>query len=659
MNTKCIIKTNDGKSWNESESDIYGELSRVALPDARLAQAIVDFRRVKEPELRGKIRTRIDELVVVDGSAAGDERLIVDFDRHGSENAGTDFERLRAVLERLPWTVAVFTSAGGNGLKWIVHRDEDLEIPVVIARLEQWLASVGLPVEADHNYKVACCRTSLSVDPKIFINKNPRAFDGKNWFERHSVDDNGKKQTELFVRFEDLMVIFSGALERIYSVGTGGYVEWVKHQHDFADRSETQVWRNLFTAHFPKMLKDRVLQRIAQQNYLSRVEHAHSGYNEGIFTMRGKRVAVASSPKWIAGTADGDGCGNVLRLLKSRFDDPEDSRQLPMFFAWLKRARERVRTHLESNDRGETPPEIYCPMLAIMGEQALGKTMIYKKIILPLLGGRDFDATKVLAMGDRFNAGVAGAEVMVIDDISIKDVAKEGRAHFAQEIKRYLYGGQVSVEDKFEKSLMLDNHAIVAVQLFNPEAIASTPDYSQAKDKVIFLNCSQFGRIEEDDASSDAAWAAANREIERELPAFAAMIDAYELPEDIRPESRSELRNGMIHYCARAVDDLLCENDRALILLQQYDQRAVAVNGTNPYTQKNWYGCKLPAKEIAERAEIKTSPEQAGQWLRELAKRTDIDGRVVPVRDKTRVRGWIIKPPAVPAIAALDDDDDF
>lgn len=621
------------------------QLNRILLPDAELARAVADYRRITDKRIRNRIRTRINEIVVCGNFAGGNERMIVDFDRHGEENAAIDFEHLRALLVRLPCSVAVFQSCGGAGLKWIVARSAELTNAQATVALEKWLASVGVPVVADHNFNVASCRTSLSVDAGLWVaSREPVPFGGRMYFEENIVEESGKRLTRLLAGFDDLLIVFRNLWRDIYSVGGGGYVEWLRGHHDFPERNETQVWRNLAVANFPKSLKDRVMHHVAQTNYLTRVESAHSGFNEGVYEMRGKKVAVGSSPRWIAGVNSGD-CETVMRLLRSRFDDPCDDRQLPVLLAWLKRARERIRQHLDCNDAGITPPEICCPMLAIMGEQALGKTMIYKKVILPLLGGRDFDASKVLAQGDRFNAGIQGAEVMIIDDISTKDVARDGRAHFAQEIKRYLYGGQIAIEGKFENESMLDNHAICAVQLFNPEAIASTPDYSQAKDKVIFINCQQYEDLPEDRANDDLAWAELNREIERELPALAGYVDNYQLPSNVAPGTRSEKRNGMIHFCAAQCEDLLCENDRALILLQQYDQRAKAAIDRNLYEDKNWYGCKLPAKEIAERAEIKTSPEQAGHWMRELSRREDLDGRVEAVVYGTRVRGWIVHRP--------------
>ena len=585
--------------------------------------------------------------------------VIVDFDKKPDgnggfkENADIDFAELRRkVLERLPWTVGVFTSRGGFGLKWIfASADCDRCNPERARdRAVQWLRGIGWDVVADKN-SGACRHTKVSADPLCFINRKFVQFSAN-----FTVDDGSGNRRDMFVEINDLLAIYGKLLAKIWSVEGGKYAEHLPTEHAFPLRTESQVWRILMNAGFPKTQKDRCMQWVAQNNFLSRIEIGHSGYNEGVYEMKNiGRVAVARSPKWIAGTP---GKWRAIEtVLRSRFDDPDDPVQLHALYAWLQRARRRIKSRLDANDLRETHIDsIYCPMLEIMGDQSVGKSQIYKNIILPLLGGRGFDSKKILAGDGRFNGGVLGAEVMLVDDVSTVDVAEKGRGHFAQQVKAYLYAADVSIEGKFQNEWTLENHCLCAVQLFNPDSTESTPEWSLVKDKTTFINCAQFYPIAADE-KGDRAWSAINRAIARQLPAFAYFIDnIFTLPPALEPITSSEHRNGFRHYANSVCRAELDKHDAALIMLQRFD---AIMRNESLDTQNKFYGVVLQATDIAKvlvdshAVRSMYKPQTIGRYFAELEMRTDdeLKGRVRAHRTKTgagranKVRGWIISRP--------------
>ncbi|MCR5183132.1 MAG: hypothetical protein K6B46_00320, partial [Opitutales bacterium] len=129
-----------------------------------------------------------------------------------------------------------------------------------------------------------------------------------------------------------------------------------------------------------------------------------------------------------------------------------------------------------------------------------------------------------------------------------------------------------------------------------------------------------------------------NAKIREELPALAWWLDEYfTVPAEAVPTPGClyEIRNGMRCYCHRDCEALLAENDRSLILLEQYDAAAFASDGTKAWSSRSqYYNCRRLAKEIGTAAGFdKTSPEQISAWLRSLASRPDTGARVEAARD--------------------------
>ncbi len=621
--------------------DIFTVLSDIR--NCRWAEMVENYRLEKAAgsDLVGQFRRNMPQLFVAgelteardDAIDLESDMTICDIDCHGEENAGVDMVFLRQVLTRLPWTVAVFSSCGGAGVKWVVRERVDgaPDRSATVRACERWLAAIGLPVAIDQR-KNAMLRTTISSDPDCYINTRSRAFDAD------AMD---------YVAFDALLLIYREKLANIFSIGGGKYIEWLRDEHAFPERTESQAWRVFATAGFPKSQKERLCLHISQERHVSTVMTARSGFNEGVYDLPDGRTAIARSPKWIgSGDCTPDAFPTIAALLKSRFDDPGEPLQLEALFAWLKRARERVKSRLDYNDAGVDGALVCCPVLEVMGRQAVGKSQIYNTIILPLLGGREFDGKKVLVGGARFNAGAFGCEVLIIDDVSTGEVAKTGRGTFAQNIKSFLYSATTAIEGKFSDEVVLKNHAICAVQLFNEEALLSTPDWMLIKDKALFVCADVYYPFENED-KMPVDWAAVNARIARELPAFAGWLDHWTLPESLRPRNQEEVRNGFRNFCAAKCQSLLAGADYGVSLIDRFD---AVLKPMSDVDKKKYYDVPLKVAEILrvlsfENARGLPSPESLGVILRGLSQRAEYGRIRCDLYGCGRVKGWVISYP--------------
>lgn len=597
------------------------------------------LRGIEDPQARSRAkRFRLPRIDVAGVYATGaKEHEIISWsgffclDVDAKDNPGLDADALFRALAALPWTAAVFRSASGNGLKAVLAGDvaSSAGLAEAFAAAERFLKKIFPALKIDA-HTAAIRHTYASYDPDAYVAPDfsrLRACDGRlEWRDDERVPHAPPLSA--------LLDVYAPLTARVWNCGSE-YVEHLPAEHEYARRTETQLWRIFLAAGFPKCRKDELLLHVAQARHLSRIESARCGYREGVYEKDGVRFAVCGSPKWIEPVPGA--WENIRAVLAARFDDPDDPRQLSVLFAWLARARKRIRAALDAHSEGVPAPRFACPLISIMGEQAVGKSALFSDVFLPLLGGRAYDAKKVLALGERFNGGVAEKEVLVIDDIPAKAVTLASRAGFAENIKAYLYSASVSIESKFRDEQQLDDHCLVAIQLFNPDSILSTPDYSKVRDKAIFLNCARFRELEEE---SEKDFAELSARIRAELPAFAHFLDKEFVPDaSVAPDpaSPAQRRNGMICYCNAEVENLLLENDKASLLLAQYDEYARSATSAV-------YGVKLTASAIGEKAGVRASPEQLGQWLHQCAEADA--SRVVPAKDRSgRVRGWVINEP--------------
>lgn len=642
--------------WTPTTADIRAVCEQIK--NGKWADVIDRLRKEPDAARRKRMKTlQLPRLDVAGNYALGCAEkdvlcfsgfFALDFD--AKDNPTADWSAIFDVLAALPWTLAVFKSASGNGLKAIIRSSTPDEAIVSgspvrgknIERdfyfVENFLKGIFPNLVADGS-NAALRHTYVSADADAFVLSRHKTPHPLGTLE--NTDEFGNKHAP---DIATLCKIYKPLIENVWSAADGKYVEALSSEKEFVTRTESQIWRIFLTCGFPKMRKDALCLYLAQQRHLTRVERGHVGFPAGVFRMSVGRVAVERGPDWIFG-GDGGRSGsweNIRALCAALFDDPNEPRQIEILFAWLQRARRRIRAHLDARERGEMPPELYCPALGIMGEQATGKTSFYKTIIRPLLGGRDYDAKKILALGERFNGGIVGSEILLIDDIPQRSVAAMSREGFGDNIKSFLFSANVAIESKFHDEFALEMPCFVAVQLYNSDSILSTPSPERVWDKMIHLHCSRFRELEEETPED---WRALNKAIAEELPAFARFLDdEYKLPDDIAPhwDKQTERRIGMIHFVHPAVAEEQNMTDPALVLLDAYDRAAARS------TYSGWYGTQKTSAEIGAAAGMQNrSAISIGQLLRTLSERDDTAQRVARISRASATKGcaWIISAP--------------
>ena len=552
--------------------------------------------------------TKNDDQVSLSGYAA------VDFDYKG-ENMRKDWKWLRKHLSTLPFVSSYFTSARGEGLKALVRLPNNMTVDKAIPHIQKLLSPSGFEIDPSPR---AFATSYVSYDPEAM------QFREATPIPTQSLED---LPTKLLAK------IFRNPVGRLYSLGGGKYFDtgaWAKY-------TEAQVGRVLRVAGFPVKRKDEVLETIAKERIVDDVVYARSGHYAGHYNEDGHRFLVRTSP--LLTKASQGAFPNIERLLKSRLLDPNNPDQYWMFLAWLKRARQRIIAHAHAFRQGGLPEdEISLPGLIIVGVQGIGKSKLFKKIILPLLGGRKVDGKKVFGEATRFNSPILNGEVIVVDDHEA--TSQFSRKQFAGKLKEFLFSSCVGIEGKFKDESSYARICPIFVQLLNEERIETTPDYYSVWDKVLFLYGNKYMALEED---RNGNFDALNKSIDEELPAFAYYIDNLEVPDSVRPTPgcSTEQRVGMKHYVHPTCRELLEGSDKGIVLLNEFDARAKSGLFTEVYYDK-----VLSAGRIQELAgnQVKGSPEFIAGLLRTLHER--FPDRVTQHRSGKQCRGWIIRPPS-------------
>jgi len=564
--------------------------------------------------------------------------FVIDID--GKDNAETNLDDVKKTLGAFPWTLCAFTSPSGNGVKAVIFGGSEVDgfetLERERAHVKRVLTEIFPKLKIDES-PATLCHAFVSDDADAIL--KPRS--ATLWQPSRGLEFKRADAPSILPSFEELKTAFAPLIARVWSsAAKNTYLVFNEADHEsYDERGESQVWRMFAICGFPKIYKDELLTFIDKTRRLDDVRERITGYPKGVFRAGTRVVAVKNEPRLDFG--EKGEWATIQELLRSRFDDPDDERQFPALLFWLKRARLRIRKTLDATraNANFTPPCV--PMLIIVGEQGVGKTELFKKVILPLCGGRLIEGKKVLFEDSRFNSTLGEGEVVCIDDVPAKRVARENRQTYAEQIKSLLYSGTVSVERKNKDAEILERPCHVAVQLCNPESATTLPDYSVAADKMLCVECAEYFSFS---VATEKEWEPINEAIEKELPAFAWFLDnEFELPDFLKPRETepSEIRNGMQHFFAKRVRVEFENVDRALSMLDDYDARAERFNEADKY-----YNQRLTASDIAEKAGLRVSPETAGIMLRNLTLKEATKTRVQPVKDTSgRTRGWIIREP--------------
>lgn len=300
-------------------------------------------------------------------------------------------------------------------------------------------------------------------------------------------------------------------------------------------------------------------------NLIQREQHAGwagelAGHAAGVHGEGGNRFLVLNGPKLVSPRADGD-ASLIVELLAELMgvggDEPYGRHQFRILVALLAqrlRALRNPAAHLPS------------PILVLVGEHDIGKDLVVRHIITPLLGGRDFDPTPVWAGLTPFNDGVIGAEHLHLHDPEVPLDDKKGLARFQSELLKVVTGEERPVLAKFMRAQFLRPVQSVTITM-NPttQAFALLPLRNRhVDDKLILIRCHALHGLPDQDPS--ARTAILNR-IMAALPAFVGQLEAFRPPADLQ-----DRRLGVVGFRHPALVALAGVSDVSGELAQRLDQ---------------------------------------------------------------------------------------
>ena len=247
---------------------------------------------------------------------------------------------------------------------------------------------------------------------------------------------------------------------------------------------------------------------------LTRLVHENSvvyagpvaGWPVGVNPMGGRRVLVTSTATPLP---RGPGDGSTIVELFERMLGRDQCRR---FFLWIYCARRRLLT------RKWHP----LPALALVGPKACGKSFAQHLITL-LLGGRAAKPAQYLQGVTPFNGDLFGAEHLTFEDESAR-CDGPSRRHLGEQIKAMLFCRQVQCHAKHRQGITLEPIWALSISLNDEtEHLMVFPNMDDSlEDKILLLACEHHPRPVPP-GEEETEWL--RGVVERELPAFADMID--------------------------------------------------------------------------------------------------------------------------------------
>ena len=253
-----------------------------------------------------------------------------------------------------------------------------------------------------------------------------------------------------------------------------------------------------------------------------------AGKNRGIHETNGQKILAINSPKIIQ-SKKGD-FPNLKAVIEGLLGP--DSIQVPIFYGWVKVAR----AGLLSGER--SPGQV----LALSGKAGCGKSLLID-LLERLMGGRRANPYKFFTGRTGFNADLAGAELLAVDDDAGSTDIRARKALGAA-IKANLFAGAVSIEGKHKTAFSFKPFWRMVMALNDePEELLLLPPINDndIADKITLFKCQHFDFPQGIETEAEKA-AFFNRMIS-EMPGFLHFLEQWKIPKELK-----ERRCGVIHY---------------------------------------------------------------------------------------------------------------
>jgi hypothetical protein len=253
-----------------------------------------------------------------------------------------------------------------------------------------------------------------------------------------------------------------------------------------------------------------------------------AGLPRGLHEMGGHRLLATAGPAIIEPRP---GEWPTLRAVIGGLLEDPDGPQVETFLAWLKFARESLVS-------GRRRPG---QALALAGPRNCGKSLLVD-ILEAALGGRRANPYPFFTGRTNFNADVAGAELLAVDDEAGSTDIRARKA-LAASIKSNLFSGAVRVEGKHKAGFSFRPVWRMVLALNDePEALLVLPPITEdIGDKLTMLRCHKrplpmpAHTLDEREAFFARLLA--------ELPALLEWLERWQVPAELREE-----RCGVAHF---------------------------------------------------------------------------------------------------------------
>jgi hypothetical protein len=293
--------------------------------------------------------------------------------------------------------------------------------------------------------------------------------------------------------------------------------------HQYIPMDQRSVVRHLKNAGITDAPSiDETLCGIQVEKFIS-YAGALAGHPRGLHVSGGCRLLATTSPDIIQ-PAPGQ-WSTIRSVLEGLLiDDIAGKVQLETFLGWLKFARES----LTSNRR--RPGQA----IALAGQRGSGKSLLLDLTELAL-GGRRANPYAFFTGRTNFNADIAGAELLAVDD-EAGSCDIRSRKTFAANIKSCLFSGSVRIEPKHRTAFNFRPVWRMLLALNDePEALLVLPPITEdVADKITLLRCHR--RPLPMPAHTLDEREAFFAKLRSELPALLDWLEKWDVPAELREE---------------------------------------------------------------------------------------------------------------------------
>ena len=238
-----------------------------------------------------------------------------------------------------------------------------------------------------------------------------------------------------------------------------------------------------------------------------------------------KKAADPQAGAW-AGWGEAGGFPWIGRFLVNLLDRDDAPLQLEHYLSWLAHAYQGALAYAPR--RGQA---VY-----MAGPAGCGKTFLSTRILSPLFGGHE-EATAYLTSETRFNDTLFEHGLLTIDDA---ELVAYGTVHsrYSALVKKLVANNYFMCEAKFRKAVKLPwVGRLVVTCNTDPESLKILPSIDiNNHDKLMFFLCREGFKLNDPEAEKKA---------QEELPAFAAFLADYRIPDETKGDVRFGVKSFM------------------------------------------------------------------------------------------------------------------